>query len=197
MTTAAPDVTQHLWWLASRASGIVAMVLVSVSVGFGLALSTRLGARVARPAWLATAHEALALSGLAMILSHGLLLLGDPFLAPGLVGIAVPFALSSQPIWTALGIVAGWLAIVVVAASYMKRRLGNRLWRQTHYLTFGVWGLGLAHTLGSGSDAATAWLLALLALTSAPVVGLSLARLLGAPSGLSPVKPNKKEIRAT
>lgn len=32
----------HEWWLASRAAGIAAMLLVSVSVGLGLANAARL-----------------------------------------------------------------------------------------------------------------------------------------------------------
>ena len=37
--TLATDPSQHLFWLSSRAVGIIAMLLVSVSVGLGLALS--------------------------------------------------------------------------------------------------------------------------------------------------------------
>ena len=43
------DPGQHLWWLASRSMGVVAMVLVSLSVAFGLALSGQ--ASCADPAW--------------------------------------------------------------------------------------------------------------------------------------------------
>jgi len=31
------DPCQHVWWLASRSMGVVAMALVSMSVAFGLA----------------------------------------------------------------------------------------------------------------------------------------------------------------
>ena len=91
------DPGEHLWWLASRSFGVVAMVLVSLSVAFGLALSGRLlhGRGVA--ARMKTLHEALALSGLLAIVLHGVLLLPDPYLHPGLAGITIPFALRASP----------------------------------------------------------------------------------------------------
>jgi len=58
------DPGQHLWWLASRSFGVVAMVLVSLSVGLGLALSGRLLRGPGVPGRVKTLHEALAVSGL-------------------------------------------------------------------------------------------------------------------------------------
>ena len=34
-------VASHAWWLASRASGLIALALITISVGLGLALSGR------------------------------------------------------------------------------------------------------------------------------------------------------------
>ena len=36
------DPGQHMWWLASRSMGVVAMALVSLSVAFGLDMSGKL-----------------------------------------------------------------------------------------------------------------------------------------------------------
>lgn len=164
------DPGQHLWWLASRSFGVVAMVLVSLSVGLGLALSGRLLRGPGVPARVKTLHEALAVSGLIAIVLHGLLLLGDSYLRPGLTGIALPFALSSQPVWTALGIIGGWLAAIVTLSFYVRRLIGVRVWRWLHRWTLLVYALGLVHTLGSGTDARSAWLLLTLGVTALPIV---------------------------
>ena len=37
-----PQPEEHIWWLASRASGIVALLLISGSVILGLAMATKL-----------------------------------------------------------------------------------------------------------------------------------------------------------
>lgn len=170
------DPTQHLWWLGSRALGVVAMLLVSASVGLGLALSGRLGTKPGASARLKTLHEAVSLVSLAAIAGHGLLLLGDSYLRPGLRGVLLPFAMQSQPAWTGVGIIAGWLALILGLSFYVRRWISVAVWRWLHRWTILVYGLGIAHTLGSGTDAASAWLVAMLAIASVPVVFAGVAR---------------------
>jgi predicted ferric reductase len=172
------DPSQHLWWLASRSFGVVAIVLVSLSVGLGLALSGRLLRRGGMPARVKTLHEAFAVSGLLAIVLHGLLLIGDPYLHPGLAGVALPFALAGQSIWTSVGIIAGWLAAIVTLSFYVRRWIGVGVWRWLHRWTFAVYVLGIAHTLGSGTDARSTWLLVILGATAAPVIFAGAHRML-------------------
>lgn len=98
----------HGWWLASRSAGIVAYVLLSASVAIGLAMALRLAPPRAT-AILRGLHERVALVALGALAAHGLLLLGDGFLRPGLGGILVPFAMAYRPVWTGVGILAGYL----------------------------------------------------------------------------------------
>jgi methionine sulfoxide reductase heme-binding subunit len=170
------DPGEHVWWLASRSLGVVALVLVSLSVACGLALSGRLLRGPGVPARVKTLHEALALSGLLAIVLHGLLLLPDPYLHPGFAGITVPFALASQPLWTAIGIVGGWLAAIITLSFYVRGLIGVAAWRWLHRWTFAVYVLGVAHTLGSGTDSGSAWLLAMLAVSVAPVAAAGVHR---------------------
>jgi sulfoxide reductase heme-binding subunit YedZ len=172
------DPGQHIFWLGSRAAGVVALVLIALSVGLGLAMSGRLMANPRIAARLRVLHEALALSGLVAIAAHGLLLLGDSYLRPGLAGIAVPFALASQPLWTGVGIIGGWLAAILGLSFYVRRWIGTRAWRWLHRWTLGVYVLSVAHTLGSGSDARSAWLVGLVVLTAVPITFLTVHRAL-------------------
>ena len=130
--------------------GVVAMVLVSMSVALGLAMSGKLVRGPGVASRLRTMHEALALSGLLAIVLHGLLLLPDTYLRPGLAGIVIPFVGSHRPLWTALGVTAGWMSAVITASFYVRRWIGVRAWRRLHRWTLAVWVLGLAHTLGLG-----------------------------------------------
>ncbi|HEY8304355.1 MAG TPA: ferric reductase-like transmembrane domain-containing protein [Solirubrobacteraceae bacterium] len=150
MSQAAP--ANYIWWLMSRSAGMVALLLVTASVLLGLSMA----ARVVPPRRKKDAvrlHEHLALLGLAAISAHGLLLLGDTWLRPGWRGIALPFAMSYRPLWTGMGIVGGYLAAVLGLSFYARKRIGARLWRRMHRLTVVVYALGLAHALGSGTDA--------------------------------------------
>lgn len=155
--SSAPRLT-YVWWLVSNASGIVALVLVSLSVLLGLAMASRV---LRSPAWRRTAislHEHVALAALAAIAAHGLALLGDRWLKPGWTGITIPFALAYRPVATGLGIIAGYLAVVLGPSFYLRRRLGARRWRQAHRATVLVWALGVVHALGAGTDAGRPWL---------------------------------------
>src|SRR5690242_9065361 len=172
------DPGQHIFWIASRAFGVVALVLVAVSVGMGLAMAMRAAKGPGAMAKLRQAHEATALAALIMIAAHGLALLGDSYLRPELAGIAIPFVMSHRPLWTGLGIVAGWLAALLGLTFYVRRWIGPRLWRRLHRWTLAVYVLAVIHTIGAGTDARTAWFLVIVVGTSAPLAVMALARLL-------------------
>ena len=93
MTRAANALQTHGWWLASRASGLVALVLVTVSVGLGLTMAGKVMRRPGLSRKLLAIHEQTALAGLVAIAVHGITLLGDPWLNPGVAGVTVPFAM--------------------------------------------------------------------------------------------------------
>jgi sulfoxide reductase heme-binding subunit YedZ len=171
-----PDPTQYLWWLASRASGIVALLLVTASVTIGLTMASKIVRRRGAGPVLVKVHEQTALAGLVAIAVHGVTLLGDRWLHPGVRGIAVPFAMAYRPGFTGLGIVAGYLAALLGLSFYARRRIGTRLWRKLHRATVVVWALGVVHALGAGTDAGTPWMRTLLLATGAPIVVLFLVR---------------------
>ena len=104
------DPMDYGWWLASRASGLVALALITLSVGVGLAMAGKAFRKPGLPRKLMALHEHAALGGLIAIAVHGITLLGDRWLHPGPAGIAVPFVMDYRPVYTGLGIVAGYLA---------------------------------------------------------------------------------------
>src|SRR3954465_3288082 len=172
------DPGQHIFWLGSRALGGVALVFVAVSVGLGLALALRSAKGPGAMARLKQVHEATALVSLLAIAGHGLLLLGDSYLRPGLAGIVIPFDTSHTPFWTGLGVIGGWLAALLGLTFYVRRRIGTKLWRRMHRWTLVVYVLAVLHTLGSGTDSASAWLLIILIATLAPITVMAAVRLL-------------------
>jgi len=175
--SASQDVGTHVWWLLSRSAGVVALVLVSLSVLIGLTLAAGLGGPPARRRALVALHEHAAVTGLAAISLHGVTLLGDAWLKPGLAGISVPFALAYRPLFTGLGIIAGYLAAILGLSFYARRRIGARRWRNAHRATPVVYVLGLIHTLGAGTDAGATWLRAIVLAPAIPAAALLIARL--------------------
>lgn len=168
----------HGWWLASRASGLLALVLVTISVGIGLTMSGKLMRRPGLSRKLMAVHEQTALAGLIAIAVHGITLLGDPWLHPGVAGVTVPFAMEFRTAFTGLGIIAGYLAAFLGLSFYIRKRVGPKLWRKAHRATVVVYALGLAHALGAGTDASAVWFRWWVILTTPVIGGLFVYRVL-------------------
>jgi methionine sulfoxide reductase heme-binding subunit len=160
------NVAPHLFWITSRAAGIAALLLASASVGAGLMISSRRRSPHKRD--LRAIHEALSLTTLAMVVLHGVALLGDSYLQPGLSGIAIPFVGSYRPLWTGIGIIAGYGLAGLGLTYYMRDRIGAARWRRLHRLTAVFWLAAVVHTIGAGSDAGEIWLLAISGLLVLP-----------------------------
>jgi methionine sulfoxide reductase heme-binding subunit len=183
----------YLWWLVSRASGILALVLITLSVLMGLAMATKMLRRPGLKRSIARMHEHLALIALVAIGLHGASLLGDHWLKPGWRGITVPFAMSYRPQFTGVGIIAGYLALLLGPSFYLRRRIGARRWRKLHRMTALVWLLSVLHTLGAGSDGSKLWLRVVVLVPSVPIVYLLMLRLLQPSSAIS---ANAKRVAA-
>lgn len=187
MTGPAP--LDHSWWLASRASGIVALLCVTVSVMIGLAMAGKLSRRPGMQKALMGIHEHAALAGLVAIAVHGITLLGDPWLNPGPAGIAVPFTMDYRPVWTGLGIIAGWLAVILGLSFYARKRIGAKRWRTVHRASLLVWVLGVVHTLGAGTDGQSVWMLWFMGASAAVILPLLALRIRGARKGAPVSRP--------
>jgi methionine sulfoxide reductase heme-binding subunit len=142
-------------------------------------MAGRLARAPGRARLLRSIHEQAALGALIAIVVHGVALLGDRWMHPGLAGISVPFAMSYRPLATGIGIIAGYLAALLGLSFYARRRIGARLWRRAHRLTIVVWLLAALHALTAGTDASTPWMRAILVASAVPIAGLFAARVAG------------------
>ena len=158
-----------LWYL-TRATGAVALLLLTISVALGVA---NIG-RLQRPGWprfvVEGLHRNVSLLALALLLVHIVTSLLDPFAGIKLIDAVIPFTGSYRPIWLGLGAFASDLFIAVALTSVVRRRLGHGVWRATHWLAYLCWPVAIVHTVGTGSDVKQFWLLALTAACVATVV---------------------------
>ena len=101
----------------------------------------------------------------------------------------MPFGLDYRPIWTGLGVIAGWMSVVLAVSYWLRDRIGRTRWAAIHRLTLGAYVLALAHVVGSGTDAMSRWLLAVLAAALVPVIPLLARRLARREPGRPAVAP--------
>ena len=180
MTLAAAATGEHLFWIVSRAAGIVALLASSASVGLGLLM----GGRMVRGKGveLRSIHEALSLAAMAAIVLHAGALVFDGYVNLSVADVTIPFLGDYQPLWTSLGIVCGWLLLALGLSYYARARIGVARWRTLHRFTALAWLLGIGHALGMGTDAGTAWFLAGLVAAASPGIVLLGVRLMPPPA---------------
>lgn len=175
----AAAVTDHLFWITSRAAGTAALLLSSLAVCVGLLFGGKLVK--GRPD-LRHLHEALSLATIVALVVHAVALLGDSYLRPSVADIAIPFVSAYLRLWTTVGIVAGWGMIALGLSYYVKDRIGHARWKKLHRFTALAWIAGLAHSLGEGTDAGETWFVVATAIVVLPALWLLIVRHLGAPS---------------
>ena len=147
--------TEHLWWLVARSSGLVAWGLAVASVLWGVALATRaLGSRPRAP-WLLDLHRHL--GGLTVLFAalHVGALVADSYVSFDLVDVLVPFASSWRPGAVAWGVVSLWLLAAVEITSLLMKRIPKLWWRRVHLTSYVVAVAATVHLFTAGTDATT------------------------------------------
>jgi predicted ferric reductase len=145
--------SSQVWWFVARSSGLVAWALLSLSVCWGLFVSTRAVARASTPAWLLDLHRFL--GGLSVLFTaiHLVGLWADTYVTFGWAELFVPMRSTWKPEPVAWGIVAFYLLIATEVTSLAMRKLPRRLWRAIHHLTLPLYAMATYHTVRAGTDA--------------------------------------------
>ena len=97
----------------------------------------------------------------AFLVVHVVTLLLDPQSELKLVDLVLPFDATYRPLWMGLGTVGLDLMAAVFVTSLLRQRIGVRAWRAVHWLAYLSWPVAILHTVGTGTDRSTWWLLAL------------------------------------
>jgi predicted ferric reductase len=146
------ELNGKLSWYASRASGLVAWAIVTLSILWGLALSTRLIRRRGIPAWLLDLHKFLGTLSIVFVGVHLLALWADNFVYFGGRELFVPFASPWRPGAVAWGIAATYLLVAIQVTSWMMKRLPRKVWHSVHLLSIPMFVFSTLHGFTSGAD---------------------------------------------
>ena len=164
------------FWYATRGSGVVTLVLLTISVCLGVLTTVRWRTHGLPRFVVAGLHRNVTLLAVAFLGVHVVTTIADGFTSIGVQDAFVPFLSSYRPIWLGLGTLSCDLLIAVVVTSLLRARFGYRVWRVTHWLAYASWPLALVHSLGTGSDARFSWMAALAIACIIAVTGSVLVR---------------------
>jgi predicted ferric reductase len=144
-------------WYAARATGLVAVALLSMSVALGIVTTMR-WSTPSWPRWITEGlHRNVSLLATTFLGVHILTTVLDPISPVHLANAIVPFSGSYRPLAVGLGVVAFDLLAAVVITSLLRRHISRRVWRAVHWSTYACWPFAMLHGLTAGSDTHTGW----------------------------------------
>lgn len=158
-----------LLWYTTRGAGAVTLILLTAVAVLGILTVLRVQS-ANWPRFLTTGlHRNLALMTLVFLALHIVTAVVDPFTHLGWAAALIPFSSYYRTVWLGLGVISFELLLAIVATSLVRGFLGHNLWRTIHWLTYAAWPVGVLHGLGTGTDAFSAWMLAITAACIAAV----------------------------
>jgi len=170
-------------WYATRATGVVALLLLTATVVMGIAAHAGLAAPGLPRVVTGGLHRNVSLLVLTFVMAHVLTTVLDSYTPIGLVSAVVPFSSAYRPFWLSLGAVAFDLLLALALTSLIRDRLSYRTWRAVHWLAYACWPVALWHGLGTGTDSKLPWLLAIETICLISVAAAAAWRLSRVPPG--------------
>lgn len=154
-------ITGTALWYASRATGVVSLILLSLVAILGIVVN-RQGRLPGLPRFAVTGlHRSLSLLTVAFLGMHIVTAIADGYVHIPWLSTVVPFTSDYERFWIGLGTVAVDLVAAVIVTSLLRARIRPSVWRAVHWLSYASYPVTLVHSLGASKDLRSGWLLAL------------------------------------
>lgn len=148
------------WWYLSRASGMVAWIVLGATCLWGILLITRMLKPADRPAWLLDLHRWLGVLAIVTTGIHMATLVADSYVYFGWRELFVPQASPWKTSAVTWGVLAFYIMVVVQLSSMIMKKLPRRLWHAIHLLSYALFAMATVHGIQAGTDSGnTAFLL--------------------------------------
>ena len=148
-------------WYATRASGLMALVLLTITMVLGLTTTTRARARNWPGFAQQEMHRRISILAVVFLGIHVLTSVLDTYVNIGWVSIVVPFTSHYSSFWVGIGAAALDLMLAVFVTSLLRSRMRPSTWRAVHWLAYLSLPIALAHTYGMGTDSGEGWVIVL------------------------------------
>ena len=163
-------------WYATRATGLVALVLLTATTLLGILTANR----AVSPRWpaftLQDLHRRISVITMGFLACHILTSVADSYVHIGWTAIVVPFASSYKPLWVAFGATGLDLLLAVAVTSHLRHKMRPATWRAVHWLAYLSWPVALSHSFGMGTDMRQGWVVGLSVGCIAAVAGAAIWR---------------------
>jgi methionine sulfoxide reductase heme-binding subunit len=154
-------VNSTLLWYITRDSGIVSLILLTLTMVLGLATTNRFKTRNWPGFAQQEIHRRISIMTVVFLAIHVITSVLDTYVHIGWLAIVVPFTSSYSRFWVGLGAVALDVMLAVFISSLLRSRIKPGTWRGIHWLAYAAWPIALIHTFGMGTDANEHWVIIL------------------------------------
>ena len=114
------------FWILARASGLTAYALLTLSVLAGLVVKSKPFGKAVRQPTVTDLHRFLALLGLGAVAIHGITLVLDTTVKITPAALFVPGLVPYRPLWTALGVLAAELMVLIYLSFGLRSGSASR-----------------------------------------------------------------------
>jgi len=164
-------VTTSQWlWYTTRATGIVALVLLTTSVVLGVLTSVRFETTSWPRFTFQDLHRRVSLLAVVFVALHVITTVSDAFAPIGWVSVVIPFTSPYRRLWLGLGTISVDILLAVTISSLLRQRIKPRSWRALHWLAYASWPLAVVHGLGTGTDPHLGWVIVFVVVCVAAVL---------------------------
>ena len=144
-------------WFLTRASGMVALVLLTASVALGVVTSVGWSS-VRFPRFVTIGlHRNLSLIAMCFLGLHIATTVVDSYAPIGWLDAVLPFRSPYRTLWLSLGALSFDALIAVMVTSLWRRHMNYRAWKAVHWASWAAWLVAVLHGLGTGTDTTNGW----------------------------------------
>jgi sulfoxide reductase heme-binding subunit YedZ len=180
------------FWYLTRGTGVVALMVLTASVALGIANVRRVRLPGAPRFVTLGLHRTVSLLAAAFVAVHVVTAVADGYVPLTVVDAVVPFSSAYHPFWIGLGAISLDMLLAVILTSLLRRRIGYRAWRVVHWTAYASWPVALVHSVGTGTDAGTGWMTALILVLVSVMIAAVLARLSNRGSRAAPAPATRR-----
>jgi predicted ferric reductase len=153
--------TGSAFWYASRATGVISLILFSIVAILGI-LVNRQGRLPGLPRFAVTGlHRNLSLLTVAFLGTHIVTAIVDGYAHIPWLSTVVPFSSGYERFWIGLGTLAIDLFAALIVTSLLRDKIKPSIWRAVHWLAYVCYPVVVIHSLGAYKDLRSGWLLVL------------------------------------
>jgi predicted ferric reductase len=142
---------QTMWYI-TRASGLIAYVLLWFSMVWGLGVSSKIFDVVLHGTFTYDFHQYISLLAIGFTLLHMGVLLFDGYMPYSIFQILIPFISPYRPFWIGIGVIGFYLMLLVTITFYMRTKISMKTFRAIHTFSLLAYFAITLHSFMSGSD---------------------------------------------